>query len=497
MKKIQFVVIGLIAMLLVQNATAVDISSIFSEILSLKFRTDVFREYYRLSTELLTLLENFDMLILENPSFVEEKKVGIVNTSITETKILAIKEAAYGFVDISLSKEKPIALVSFKDEAVIDSLPSKDKNFLHKKISLYKPSGFSCVHCGILKAIEALSVVDERKDMVLITDGHTSSSKNLALQAANFARAKGIRIYTIALGDDADENFLLEISSITRGKFYKITCDKKLSEIYREISSEAGVIALALDTSNSMLGSLSIECLESRELCNIRCIINAIISILTPLYVTLTLVVGIYLLFFSGSPEARVRAKSSLLFLIISMCLITVSPLLLTLFFGISHGITQIILAQIPIEKEKIFFESITYLLSNAEEYAKLEEIPTMPFLVYTYFAIFILILILKLRYFILLTLATLFPFAILLYPLKLTRGISKLLFEQTVLWTLSQIAMAFVFSISMVGIKMISGMQTFVAPFELRIIMEISSLLMLAITPIFISIKFRNFLGR
>ncbi len=484
-----------VILLLASIVSANDINSILNEAISLKFRTETFQEYKRLTEDALNLLKNTDSLLLQNPSLIEGNLTGRINTSDTGTKILAVKEAAKGFVSISISKGKPVALISFNDEAAIDSLPSKEKNILNAKIELYRPEGMSCVHCGILKGVEALATITGNKDMVLVTDGHTSISKTLPLEAANFAKDRGIRIYTIALGGDADEAFLRRISELTGGKFYKITCSERLADIQREFSDELGTFALILDTSNSMSESLSISCFEDRKICGPRCIMDAIISILEPVYVTLTLLVGIYLVFISGTPEGRVKAKSSLQLLIISMCIITLSPFLLTLLFGISHGITQLVLSQAPENKGEIFSEGINYILAIGKEYADLEETSTMPFIVYPYLLTQALIILLQIRYFILLALSILFPFAIIFYPLHFTRGIAKLLLEQTALWTFSQVAMAFVFVVVALGINLTYSLQTFVMPAELRIIMEIAALLMLIATPFFMSLKFSGFL--
>jgi len=53
------------------------------------------------------------------------------------------------------------------------------------------------------------------------------------------------------------------------------------------------------------------------------------ISFLEPLYVMAILLTGIYLLFFSGTPQGRVRAKSMLISLIMGMVVISVSTYLI------------------------------------------------------------------------------------------------------------------------------------------------------------------------
>ena len=57
----------------------------------------------------------------------------------------------------------------------------------------------------------------------------------MPLDAANIAKAIGIKIYTIGVGKDADENTLKKMASLTEGKYFFITDKEGLSNAYREI----------------------------------------------------------------------------------------------------------------------------------------------------------------------------------------------------------------------------------------------------------------------
>lgn len=493
------VLLLLITTLLLSNiAYASDIDAILNHLISLTFRVETFQEYERLINESLELFQKFDEIILENPPLLEESKRGIVNTSISGTKISALKEAAKGFVDFSLVKGKKVGLVSFKDFAIVDSLLSSDREVLHKKIDLYKPSGRSCIHCGILKGIEVFSESNAKgNDMVLISDGHSSLGRNLPIEAARLARSRGIKIHTISLGENANEILLREISEITEGKFYKIMCERKLKDIYRKIAEETSLASvLLLDISDSMEEEFLIKCFEEKEICNPRCLMNKVIYFLEPLYVTFILIIGIYLIFLSGTPEGRAKAKYSLQWLILSMCVITLSPFILTLLFSISHALTQNILSQTPENSQEIFSEVILYILKIGNESISMLETHSFVFMILPYLLIEGIVLMLNIRYFVVLSLSVLFPFSIMLYSFLPTRRLGRLLTEQTLIWIFSQIIIALVFLVIAVGINLASiTISSFMIPFGLRVIMELSGLLILMITPFIIAIQFRGFL--
>ncbi|MCK4492039.1 MAG: hypothetical protein KAU03_05410, partial [Candidatus Altiarchaeales archaeon] len=65
------------------------------------------------------------------------------------------------------------------------------------------------------------------------------------------------------------------------------------------------------------------------------------IKILEPLYVLTIILVGFYLILMSGSPSGRVRAKSLLPRLIVSMVLVTLSPYILRISLRASESLTR------------------------------------------------------------------------------------------------------------------------------------------------------------
>ena len=85
------------------------------------------------------------------------------------------------------------------------------------------------------------SEVDERL-LILLTDGNDTASRMTPINAAEIARAEGVEIYTIGVGDPAatgedrvDFDTLKTIASRTGGAFFEAADEPSLAEVYRRI----------------------------------------------------------------------------------------------------------------------------------------------------------------------------------------------------------------------------------------------------------------------
>jgi hypothetical protein len=227
------------------------------------------------------------------------------------------------------------------------------------------------------------------------------------------------------------------------------------------------------------------------------------ISLLQPLYITIIIVIGIYLMFFSGSPGGRAKAKSSLWIALFAIGLITASPHMLMLFFSISKSVTLLVLSLAPVDTEGPFIHAADYMVKKgmfimshrAQDYSMGDERGGIPILLATYVIFEGILLLLKLRFYMVAVLAMILPFTITLYAFVPTRNIGKLLTEQTVLWTLTQVAMALVLIVIAIGINLTDSITSFKVTEYLRFMMEIAGLIMLIVTPLFFVKSFRGFL--
>lgn len=91
-----------------------------------------------------------------------------------------------------------------------------------------------------LKTFEQSNVSD--KVLILLTDGADTGSSMSPVNAAHIAKAQGLKIFTIGIGDEAgdgayrvDFDTLKRVSQITEGHFYYANDEKQLNEIYKEI----------------------------------------------------------------------------------------------------------------------------------------------------------------------------------------------------------------------------------------------------------------------
>lgn len=238
----------------------------------------------------------------------------------------------------------------------------------------------------------------------------------------------------------------------------------------------------------------------SLTLSTTRDLMNRFISILEPMYVTAILILGLYLIFFSGSPKNRAKAKSALLWSILGMCIITVSPYILMLLFDISEALTLSVLSWAPVDATTHFTHPVEYIFGMGADIIRHRvrggvERPAIIFFLIAYALLMGTFLILELRYFLVALFSVAFPFTIFLYSLKPTKGIGRLMMEQTMLWTLAQAATALVFVIVAICMELADLTTIMTIPNGLKLIMELAGLVMLMVTPVMAARLFRGFL--
>ena len=93
---------------------------------------------------------------------------------------------------------------------------------------------------AIMQSIRTLSFGEAKnKAIVLLTDGYHNAGKSSPQEAVKKAKAEGIKIYTIGIGQRADYDApLLEtIAKETGAKSYAATSNEALAKIYEEIST--------------------------------------------------------------------------------------------------------------------------------------------------------------------------------------------------------------------------------------------------------------------
>ncbi|MCC5876244.1 MAG: VWA domain-containing protein [Candidatus Sumerlaeia bacterium] len=163
----------------------------------------------------------------------------------------AAKKAAAEFVR---SRERDrVAVTLFAPDTAVLAPFTLDMNALSTLIeSIYigiiSPNG-TAIGDGIAASLRLLEDSDaESKVIVLLTDGENNTGKIQPLQAADIARAMGVRVYTIGMGRDSraggglfggradfDSAELIEIAERTGGRYLHASNDETLTQVYQEI----------------------------------------------------------------------------------------------------------------------------------------------------------------------------------------------------------------------------------------------------------------------
>ncbi len=180
--------------------------------------------------------------------------------------------------------------------------------------------------------------------------------------------------------------------------------------------------------------------------------VNFFINLLTPFYLLAFLLLALYLMFVSGSPEGRARAKGSLLRLLLSVAFIVFTIPIVQAFLDISLYLTNFIIntnsgnMELALEVLRTCVDHIWNVVKH-----KMPFLAFWPMLFIFMFGIIISsvpFIVIGMRYFMILIFTMLFPIGIFLYSLHFTQKIGKNIIRQTILWTFIQPLMAAILAV-------------------------------------------------
>ena len=143
-----------------------------------------------------------------------------------ETKLEASKSAAEMIVSTTekWSEKYPdekygIGVVQFESIAKTVTIPHTDYDYIKSCIKTMYTTGTTNMAAGIDTAVSQLeAVTSSNKIIILMSDGYADSDSE-AIASAEIARSKGIKIYTIGFGEDANEEHLKKIAEMTGGEY--------------------------------------------------------------------------------------------------------------------------------------------------------------------------------------------------------------------------------------------------------------------------------------
>lgn len=155
-------------------------------------------------------------------------------------KIDAAVDAATRFLDRLALPEDQAALVAFNAEATVLSRLSGDRPALVQALSTLRTEGLTRIHLGMDLARELVLAGEHRSEnlpaIVLVTDGRSNPDPGqMAVDAAAMAKAAGIRVFTVGLGDDVEPEVLRAMASRPE-EFFPAGDGEDLAAIYQAIA---------------------------------------------------------------------------------------------------------------------------------------------------------------------------------------------------------------------------------------------------------------------
>ena len=197
------------------------------------------------------------MLIIDRSSSMSDESCWWCHGGIGDAK-----NAAKLFIDELFSEDRA-GLVSFGNSATLDHGLTSDKDLIKEKIDEIEahawPIQYTAIGEGIYTATEELNS-NGREDAtwvhILLSDCQNNRGRN-PISAAEEAAESQVVIYTIGLGEDADEDILEDIANITGGKYYFSPTSEDLVSIYMDIARE--IFGIEKDLVLARRGFLSFE----------------------------------------------------------------------------------------------------------------------------------------------------------------------------------------------------------------------------------------------
>lgn len=154
------------------------------------------------------------------------------------TKLAAAVEAAGGFIDLLALPQDQAAVVGFDSTVVVHDLTS-DPATLHAQLASLSSHSGTMIHLGVTASHTELMSQRRRPEnypaMVVLTDGRATNGPEPAIRAADIAKADGVYIFTIGLGDNIDREQLLAMAS-EPSAYFEVASAESLSDVYAAIA---------------------------------------------------------------------------------------------------------------------------------------------------------------------------------------------------------------------------------------------------------------------
>ena len=170
---------------------------------------------------------------------VSDSTGGFFNSKGGDTKVDVEKSLAISVLDF-IKKDSQVGVVAFNIGGyVVWPLGTLTNRYeIEDKISRLNRGGGTDIAAGINKAMDMFNGVRGSNNIIVISDGVTTSPPG-AVAAAEMAKRKGITVFTVGVGGDTSEITLKNIAYSGGGYYYRPTQSQKLKIIFGEPDPDA------------------------------------------------------------------------------------------------------------------------------------------------------------------------------------------------------------------------------------------------------------------
>ena len=186
------------------------------------------------------------------------KALDFIQNDKRDTRLTMVKDVVSKFIENRTNDR--MGMVVFGSEAYTQCPLTLDQNILQsflRKLDIGMARDSTAIGSAIGIAVKRLKdLKSDSKLIILLTDGRNNAGNLAPLQAAQTAKAFGIKIHTIGVGTrgkapflvnsifgqryvyqevDIDEGTLKEIAKITGGQYFRATDLESLESIYKQI----------------------------------------------------------------------------------------------------------------------------------------------------------------------------------------------------------------------------------------------------------------------
>jgi outer membrane protein OmpA-like peptidoglycan-associated protein/Mg-chelatase subunit ChlD len=158
--------------------------------------------------------------------------------SMGDMRIRKLREAVRATMNI-ITQGDYLTVVPFAGQSVVEVSLDNDSASYKRKFSVdnkVKIKGGTSIYDASMLCVDELSKAPSqfKKAIILFTDGADVTSKKTLVEASQYARKYNIPIYTIAYGVTEEEP-LMQLAQLTRGRFYKIYSVREFAYVFADI----------------------------------------------------------------------------------------------------------------------------------------------------------------------------------------------------------------------------------------------------------------------